>query len=69
MTTGYALVTHADSQGLVWYYEFVTVGLVTTSQGFNLILAIPVRDFCRQFELHRLYTFPSEVINLPFVKF
>jgi hypothetical protein len=69
LPAGYALVTQADSQGLVWYYEFVTAGLVSTSKGFNLILAVPTRDLYRQFEFYRLYTFPSEVINGTFVKF
>jgi hypothetical protein len=69
LPAGYALVTQANAQGLVWYYEFVTAGLLSTSQGFKLILAIPIRDLYRQFELYRLYTFPTEVINGTFVKF
>jgi hypothetical protein len=66
---GYELIMGSNTCDTERYYEFVHAAMVTNPQGFMLILSIPIKNVYRQFELFRLYNFPTEVINGTFVKF
>jgi hypothetical protein len=66
---GYELIMGSNPYDTEWYYEFVHAAMVTNPQGFMLILSIPIKHVYRQFELFRLYNFPTEVLNRTSVNF
>jgi hypothetical protein len=66
---GYALAVDAASRGLIWYYQNVQASLITTTHGFLLVLAVPIKDVYRQYDLYKAYSFPREVTNGTFVKY
>jgi hypothetical protein len=65
----YALAVDSDSKGLGWYYSYVQTALISTTNGFLLVLAVPIRDVYRRYELFKLYNFPREVTNGTFLSY
>jgi hypothetical protein len=47
----YALAVDPAPQGLMWYYQNVQSSLITTLHGFLVVLAIPIKDLYRQYDL------------------
>jgi hypothetical protein len=65
---GYEIVMISGLHGLAWHYKYVQAALITNLQGFMVVLSIPIKDIYRQYELHRLHVFPTEILNGKFVK-
>jgi hypothetical protein len=65
----YALAVDPTPQGLMWFYQNVQSSLITTLHGFLVVLAVPIKDVYRQYDLYKLYSFPREVANGTFVQY
>jgi hypothetical protein len=56
-------LTKGITDDLSWYYKFVTADIVAASEGFLLILSLPLKDMSTHFEVFIIFTFPFELFN------
>jgi hypothetical protein len=54
---------------LSWYYDFVSTAMLGSPTGFLLVFSIPLKDVTTQFELYRVYAFPTEIYNKTYACF
>jgi hypothetical protein len=56
-------------QDLSFYYEYIESGVVSTQEGFLLSLSITLRDVSTQYEIFRLFVFPTQILNNTYGQF
>jgi hypothetical protein len=62
----YALAVDPAPQG---FYQNVQSSLITTLHEVLVVLAVPIKDVYRQYDLYKLYSLPREVANGTFVQY
>jgi hypothetical protein len=62
---GYELPAGTRNYGLSWYYEFISTAML----GILLVLSIPLKEVTAQFELYKVYAFPTEIGNKTYPRF
>jgi hypothetical protein len=56
-------------QDLSFYYEYIESAVVSTQEGFLVSLSIPLRDVTTQYEIFRLFVFPTLIVNNTYGQF
>ncbi len=56
-------------QDLPFYYEYIETGIMATKKGILLSLSIPLREVDTQFEVFKIFVFPTTVLNNTYIQF
>jgi len=56
-------------QDLPFYYEYIETGVMATKKGILLSLSIPLREVNTQFEVFRIFMFPTVLLNHTYIQF
>jgi hypothetical protein len=69
LPAGYQLVAGTSPASMPWYYELVKTTMVASTQGFLLVLSLPLTDSSKKFDLVKIHTFPYRLFNNTFVQY
>jgi hypothetical protein len=56
-------------QYMSFYYEYIETGVIATKKGILLSLSIHLRDVNTQFEILKIFSFPTAVLNNKYMQF
>ena len=52
-----------------FYYEYIETGVIATKKEILLSLSIPLREVNTQFEIFKIFSFPTAVLNNTYMQF
>jgi hypothetical protein len=52
-----------------FYYEYIESGVIATKHGILLSLSIPLREVTIEFEVLKMFSFPTAIMNDTYVQF